>query len=220
MDRESIKRKIEKLLALSKSTNENEALAAIKAARRLMLKYHISASEEMIENQNKQQVLRKMSKKELRFKRMPLKQHHLVLAGILAKYFRCKSVYHCGEVSKIIFIGFEEDAYAALALLEYLIRFMEQRAGKYAERQNQDCSWREGFCIGVLEALEEQNKSNLEYAVLLTVPSEVMEAFHKLNAKKISVKRRPQSSLDGNVYANGKIRGKQAVDERSLSCKE
>ena len=48
MDRESIKRKIEELLALSKSTNENEALAAIKAARRLMLKYHISASEEMI----------------------------------------------------------------------------------------------------------------------------------------------------------------------------
>lgn len=41
MDRESIKRKIEGLLALSKSTNENEALAAIKAARRLMLKYHI-----------------------------------------------------------------------------------------------------------------------------------------------------------------------------------
>jgi len=121
LDRESIKRKIEELLALSKSTNENEVLAAIKVARRLMLKYHISASEEMIENQNKQQVLRKMSKKELRFKRMPLKQHHLVLAGILAKYFRCKSVYRCGEVSKIIFIGFEEDAYAALALLEYLI---------------------------------------------------------------------------------------------------
>lgn len=185
-----------------------------------MLKYHISMSEEMMENQKNQQVLLKVSTKELRFKRMSLKQHHLVLAGILARYFRCKSFYRCGEVSRIIFIGFEEDAYAALTLLEYLIRFMEQGAGKYAERQNQDCSWREGFGIGVLEALEEQNKSNLEYAVMLTVPSKVMEAFHKLNAKKISVKRRPQSSLDGNVYANGKIRGKQAMDERSLSCKE
>lgn len=47
MDRESIKRKIAELLALSKSTNENEALAAGKTARKLMLKYHISASEEM-----------------------------------------------------------------------------------------------------------------------------------------------------------------------------
>lgn len=161
-----------------------------------------------------------MSTKELRFTRMPLKQHHLVLAGILARYFRCKSLHRDGEVSKIIFIGFEEDAYAALALLEYLIRFMERETEKYAGLQNQDYSWREGFCIGVLETLEAQNKGNSEYAVMLTVPSEVMETFHKLNAEKISVKRRPQSSLDGNVYANGKIRGKQAVDGRSLFCKE
>lgn len=170
-------------MALSKSTNENEALAAVKAARKLMLKYHISMSEEMMENPKNQRALLKVSTKELRFKRISLKQHHLVLAGILARYFRCKSFYRCGEVSRIIFIGFEEDAYAALALLEYLIRFMEQGAGKYAERQNQDCSWREGFCIGVLEA------------------------FHKLNAKKIFVKRRPQSSLDGKFMPTEKSEG-------------
>lgn len=45
MDREVIKRKIEKLLALSESTNENEAMSAARTARKLMLKYHISMAE-------------------------------------------------------------------------------------------------------------------------------------------------------------------------------
>ena len=35
LDREDIKRKIEKLLALSKSTNESEAMSAAQTARKL-----------------------------------------------------------------------------------------------------------------------------------------------------------------------------------------
>ena len=46
MDREAVRRKIKNLLALAESDNENEALAAVQAARKLMMKYHISVEEE------------------------------------------------------------------------------------------------------------------------------------------------------------------------------
>ena len=45
MDREAVRHKIKSLLALAESDNENEALAAVQAARRLMMKYHISMGE-------------------------------------------------------------------------------------------------------------------------------------------------------------------------------
>ena len=41
-----VRRKIKSLLALAESDNENEALAAVQAARKLMMKYHISVEEE------------------------------------------------------------------------------------------------------------------------------------------------------------------------------
>lgn len=46
MDREAVQRKIKNLLVLAESDNENEALAAVQSARKLMMKYHISVEEE------------------------------------------------------------------------------------------------------------------------------------------------------------------------------
>jgi hypothetical protein len=40
-----LKQKIEKLLALSESTNESEAMSAARITRKLVLKYHISMAE-------------------------------------------------------------------------------------------------------------------------------------------------------------------------------
>ena len=131
MDRETVKRKIEKLLALGKSANESEALSAVQAARKLMLKYHISMSEGEEADIGNRQGSSQVSIKELRFKNTPINQHHLMLAFILAGNFRCKYFYQCGTVPRIKFLGFEEDACAALALLAYLVGFMEQGAVQY-----------------------------------------------------------------------------------------
>ena len=98
MEREVIKRKIEKLLALSESTNESEAMSAVRTARKLMLKYHISMAEgETAGGESPLSSLR-VSVKELRFKRTPMRQHHLMLAFLLAKNFRCKTFHQYGEI--------------------------------------------------------------------------------------------------------------------------
>lgn len=167
MDREVIKQKIEKLLALSESTNENEAMSAARTARKLMLKYHISMAEGERADRERTSCSFQVSIKELRFKRIPIRQQHLMLAFILAKNFRCKTFYQYGKTPCVKFIGFEEDTFAALALLQYLIRFMEQGAEKYAGLEHQEHSFRDGFCIGVLENFEAQNQEALEYGLML-----------------------------------------------------
>ena len=117
LDREVIKQKIEKLLALSESTNENEAMSAARTARKLMLKYHISMAEGERADRERTSCSFQVSIKELRFKRIPIRQQHLMLAFILAKNFRCKTFYQYGKTPCVKFIGFEEDTFAALALL-------------------------------------------------------------------------------------------------------
>ena len=74
MDREVIKRKIEKLLALRESTNENEAMSAARTARKLMLKYHISMAEGEKAGGESPLAGSQVSIKELRFKRTSMKQ--------------------------------------------------------------------------------------------------------------------------------------------------
>lgn len=217
MEREVIKRKIEKLLALSESTNESEAMSAVRTARKLMLKYHISMAEgETAGGESPLSSLR-VSVKELRFKRTPMRQHHLMLAFLLAKNFRCKTFHQYGEIPCVKFIGFEEDAFAALTLLQYLIRFMEQGAGQYAGQKCQEQSFQDGFCAGVLETFEAQNQEEPGYGLMLETPAEVMEAYKKLNLKKESaVKRRTPDSLDGSAFSCGKSCGRQAMDQRSI----
>lgn len=221
MDRETVKRKIEKLLALGKSTNESEALSAVWAARKLMLKYHISMSEGEEAGTGNRRAPSQVSIKELRFKNTPMNQHHLMLAFILAKNFRCKYFYQYEEVPRIKFLGFEEDACAALALLAYLVGFMEEGAMQYRGWPSREQNWRDGFCMGVRDAFETQNKENPGYELMLATPAEVMEAYEKLNLKKApGRKSRLRAFSDGSAFAQGENSGKQAVARRSLSSEE
>lgn len=221
MDRKVIKRKIEKLLALSESTNESEAMSAARTARKLMLKYHISMTEREKAGMESPLGSSRISIKELRFKRTPMRRHHLILAFILAKNFRCKTYYQYGETPCVKFIGFGEDAFAALALLNYLIRFMEQGVGKYAGQKHQEHSFRDGFCIGVLETFEAQNKEEPGYGLMLETPVEVMEAYKKLNLKKEpAVKGRTPYFLDEDAFSCGENYGRQAMDRRSIPFRE
>lgn len=208
-------------MALSESTNENEAMSAARTARKLMLKYHISMAEGERADRERTSCSFQVSIKELRFKRIPIRQQHLMLAFILAKNFRCKTFYQYGKTPCVKFIGFEEDTFAALALLQYLIRFMERGAEKYAGLEYQEHSFRDGFCIGVLETFEAQNQETLEYGLMLAPPAEVVEAYKKLNLKKEpAVKSRTPYSLDGNAFACGENCGKKAMDQRSIPSGE
>lgn len=214
MDREAVQRKIKSLLALAESDNENEALAAAQAARKLIMKYHISVEG----HKGKEEIQKKVAVKELRFKRILLKQHHLMLAWVLAKNFRCRTFYRLKPVSCTCFLGFEEDAHAALMLMEYLVRFMEQGAKAYKGSKSQEYCWRDGFCVGVNEAFKEQDREEPGYEIMMAIPREVNDAFGKLKLmEKRDSRRTDYTVLDGAAFACGEMSGRRAVDGRSIS---
>ena len=214
MDREVVRRKIKSLLALAESDNENEALAAAQAARKLMMKYHIS----MGENEWKEDIKKGGVIKELRFRSIPLNQHHLMLAAALAKNFRCRDFYRQKPVSCICIVGFEEDAHAVLMLMEYLVRFMEQGAKAYRGNRSQEFSWRDGFCVGVYASFKEQDREEKEYEIMTAIPRKVDDAFGKLKLKKgISGKRADYRASDGAAFSYGEMSGRKSVDGRSIS---
>ena len=194
MDREAVRHRIKSLLALAESDNENEALAAVQAARRLMMKYHIS----MGENEQKEVIKKRVVIKELRFKSIPL--------------------YRQKPVPCICFMGFEEDANAVLLLAEYLVRFMEHGAKAYGGSKSQEFCWRDGFCVGVYGSLEEQDREGTGYEIMTAIPQEVDDAFGKLKLKKDNSRRRADyRALDGAAFSSGERSGRRAVDSRSIS---
>lgn len=214
MDREVVRRKIKSLLALAESDNENEALAAVQAARNLMMKYHIS----MGENEWKEDIKKGIVIKELRFRSIPLNQHHLMLAAALSENFRCRNFYRQKPVSCICFVGFEEDAHAVLMLMEYLIRFMEQGAKAYRGNRSQEISWRDGFCVGVYVSFKEQDREEKGYEIMTAIPREVNDAFGKLRLKEGARTRRADyRTSDGAAFSCGEMSGRKAVDGRSIS---
>ena len=214
MDREAVRHKIKSLLALAESDNENEALAAVQAARRLMMKYHIS----MGENEQKEVIEKGVVIKELRFRSIPLTRHHLMLAAALAKNFRCRDFYRQKPVPCICFVGFEEDANAVLLLAEYLVRFMEHGAKAYGGSKSQEFCWRDGFCVGVYGSFEEQDREGTGYEIMTAIPQEVDDAFGKLKLKKDNSRRRADyRALDGAAFSSGERSGRRAVDSRSIS---
>lgn len=214
MDRETVRQKIKRLLALTESGNENEALAAAQAARKLMMKYHISVEEDG----RNDGIERGVVTKELRFRRTPCNQHHLMLASALAKNFRCRTFYRPKPVFCICFVGFEEDAQAVLMLMEYLVRFMEQGARAYRGNKSREFSWRDGFCVGVYASFKEQDRDEKGYEIMTAIPREVNDAFGKLKLKEgISGKRADYRASDGAAFSSGEMSGRKAVDSRSIS---
>ncbi len=214
LDREAIRRKIKNLLALADSDNENEAVAAAQAARKLMMKYHISVEGD----RGKERIQKGVVIKELRFRRTPLRQHHLMLAWVLAKNFRCRTFYKLKPVSCTCFMGFEEDAHAALMRMEYLVRFMEQGAKAYGGSESQEYCWRDGFCVGVSDAFKEQDRKEPGYEIMTAIPQEVNVAFGKLKIMKRSDSgRMDYRALDGAAFSCGKNSGKRAVDGGRIS---
>jgi hypothetical protein len=142
-DIEHAKRRIRKLLALSGSPNENEALAALEKARALMDEYRLSEAacvfEEIKVTSTKTAVL-----------------WRFVIANRVAWLYGCdhhRDIYrdHGAEV----FTGEETDSFLAAETYRYLTRAVE-RIAKRNIRKNAKQQFRRDYKLGMAFRLEER----------------------------------------------------------------
>lgn len=133
-DVEGIKQKIKKLLALSKSPNENEAMAALEKAQKLMDEYHLSAGECLYEMHSVKATKR-------------LSKWRAILAQTVAPLYYCVTFRNVGN-GEIVFYGDKFDAFMAGEMYKYLAKTIE-RMSKLNVRKNASLKYRDNYRLGI-----------------------------------------------------------------------
>ena len=116
--------KIEKLLALAGSDNENEAKSAMMKARELMAKYEIKR-EQLNEAQETERPV-------IGFTSSPYREEWIhMVSSVIAENFRCRSISivknNSGGSFRIRFYGYEEDAEICINIFNYAIQVIRKK---------------------------------------------------------------------------------------------
>ncbi len=210
---DNIDAKIKKLLALSQSSNPNEAQAALLKAQDLMLKYNLSID---YETDTPEIITDYLTIKH--------EKYHIQMTLIIADNFRTRT--WTGR-DKIYFIGYREDVTASKSCLDYLTNESYQCFSQYiyvneaSESINSKSyskylyrQWMEGFVSGIRDAFNER-KNNPEYELMLITPTEVLIEYNKLPLRSGREIRRTQIYKQ-ETFDAGYNEGKGAIDRRSL----
>ncbi len=177
MDRSDVIEKIEKCLALGSSPNEHEARTALLMARSLMAKWKISESE--VHDKHRRDVIEMDSGLTFSKRR---KSHLGSLSYTIATNMCCESYNSHRYKSKtysIFICGYENDVRAVISALHLAdaaisaaVKGMDPSAAH---------NYAMGFTTGLNKAFMEQNSSNSEWGLVLTVPPEVAEITRGLD---------------------------------------
>lgn len=174
------KEKIRKLLALSKSENVNEAMAALLKAKELMAEHKLSEAD--IEGIS-----------EVKDILLPVQFGEKfdpwanLLAGYIADNYCCKSYGRWVDerTKQIGFVGLPDDVDICAVVFTYAhdcVKAAQSRIRKKfqrkctAEAMTKRCdSFGYGFAVGLRDAYIEQRKANPEWALIPSCPKETEE---------------------------------------------
>jgi hypothetical protein len=197
-DLEGVKKKIKKLLALSKSPVEAEAAAALRKAHQLMREYHLGESECRYAH-NAVKATKRPS------------EWRAILAMAVAPLYYCET-YRSERSGLIMFYGDEFDAYMAGEMYRYLVKTID-RMTKQNVRKNAKLKYRNDYRLGIACRLFCRMKEMGQSA------SWVGERDAKLLAVKKALESEVALTTDKikrSKTGNGFNRGVQAADDISL----
>lgn len=195
---ESVKRRVKKLLALSKSPNENEAASALRKANELMADYKLTA--EQFSDYTKAKV--KGTKRFIRWR--------VVLANAVENLY---ATYHYTDhEGNIVFIGEELDVFMSTEMYKYLVKTIDRMA-KQNIRKNAKYKYRQSYRAGIASRLYDrmyelgQQCSWRNPKELKAQKKQIAEFVEKQvaieSSKKKFEKANPTAFLKGNNDANG-----------------
>ncbi len=175
--------KIEKLLALAGSDNENEAKSAMLKARELMAKYEIRR-DQLQERQEEERAIVHYTSPSFH------DDWCKMIASVIADNFRCSvitSYWRCSDDAyRLKFFGYDEDAEICINIFNYAVKVIRTRFATlraiYADAdrkfgRNEKMNYVEGFCNGLDKNFKNQNK---KFALALLVPPPVLEYVHNI----------------------------------------
>lgn len=203
--------KVQKLLALSESSNSHEAELAMLKAQELLVKHKLSLREvkefKIINSAIKETITK------ITFTKAKWKAN---LAQLIADNFSCYLFFKTRQTNTITFFGREEDVVVCNIILEYAIdcigsaaktlKYQYIREGYSTKGLENDYAL--GFIIGLGQKFEEQKRANQEWGLVLVKDKEVTEAYGQKKFKK-SINTNPKYHGHTEVYEKGKEDGER-----------
>lgn len=202
------KDKIIKLLALSKSPNENEAKLALLKARELMAKYRIEEGEFSNDEISQKIVSRDIKEITYHSRRNPW------MSPLLKTFddYYCVTTFSTGCRGKATkhptIAGFENDVYTCIKMIEYIFNSINSWATNYIinhhiksarDKSIITNSFGYGFIEGWNSALKEQTTKNPEWGLILVSP----DVSCVVSSEGFAKIRHDILEINPSVYSNG-----------------
>ena len=215
----SVREKIEKLLALATSPNENEAKSALLKAKKLMMDHKISEAE--VQGLNKQELVH-LQCDDIRWTTDSGEIWVTNLADLIADNHLCVCSWltEKGRRTHILHIhGLGTDVELCKSVIEYAVGFVrsrikvEQRRRVTSDPKAVAASYARGFILGMELMYDEQKDEHPEWALVVSKPQEVDEYMKSLGKKSVRTK---QTEFDPLAYMVGQNDGRQFNAQRVL----
>lgn len=221
--------KVQKLLALSKSQNANEAAAAAAAANRLIDQYRLSEADLEIAGQAEELLDEDDSYIYESGKVTPWK---VSLVRVLADHYGLSywndNYYPEGrKVSRYKLVGRKSDIVVARYMFSWLLLECQRLSDQHAKGQGRIyvASYCRGFVAGVAEQLRgsrEEAKKTASTSAIIKLDSRAKEAeefMYRLHNNLRVVKSKSQSYTDPNAFSAGQTSGRNIHLGQSLNSK-
>lgn len=193
--------KIQKLLALSTSDNENEATAALLKAKELMAEHKLTEHE--LKNLKETKVIRLETG--IQFT-LYSEIWIYYLSEVIANNYCCKEVRsntHGQKKGQICFIGLEEDAEICKTVFIYAVDCVRSYCNEIRKKLKKAGfngkeirvvlhNYGTGFAAGLKKAYDAQKKKNeKDWGLILVTPKEVYEKYTASNVKHKTYNNEP-----------------------------
>lgn len=175
------------MLALSKSSNDNEAQNAMMMAQRLLIKYKLSIKD--IEQYKNEELKVDENRTGIKFRGSSWKSN---LSQIIADNCGCYLFYSTGRTYEICFYGKEEDVIICNIMLEYAIKCINSNGDNLIKKLKQDKRRKHfkgikndyalGFVRGLDLRFKEQIQSNKEWALVLVKDQVVIDKYNEFSS--------------------------------------
>lgn len=206
---EAVMEKIQKLLALSESDNEHEAVSASLMAQKLLAKYNLSIEE--INGGEEEATI-----EETRADVGTGNKWKYTLADIIARNYRCKDYFHGNKT--IVFRGYRQDVLIARRVYVYLFSVCKRLAGAYAKKVREEQwtaagvqnSFAAGFIAGVDGELSKQCRE-----LMIITPQAVEKEFEEF-AKGFGTINSNVAVMNGTAYEEGVVEGRRALNAQYI----
>lgn len=206
----SIREKIQKLLALAESPNENEAKAALLKAKELMARNKLTEAD--FEDMKKQE-LKSFRCEDISWTTDSGRIWMAELCKLICDEYLCVAAWGTepGTRTHVLHItGMEDDLEVCKAVVGYAVGFVEgqiEHLQRLYRRQDPKAianSYAEGFILGLKLAFEEQKEQHPEWGLVVVKSDEVKHVEDSMRTRSVRSKK---SSFDPLAYMHGQNDG-------------